>query len=981
LKSDSDDRLSITDSLSRTTNYTYDELNRNTSTSDPLGHTTTNNYDAVSNLIATTDALSRQTKYAYDALKRRTLVTNPENQTVTTNYDKVGNAIAVTDELGRTTSYTYDGRNLQTGVTDPLLNKTTTNYDAVGNVVGVIDPLGNTTSYSYDGLGRKISDVDALGYATNYQYDGVGNLLSLTDPNNNKTSYTYDRNYRMVTDTNSLNKTRTYTYDAVGDRIQVKDRNNRIRKFVYDGLDRNTSETWIDGSNNPIRTFNYTYDAVGELTKVTEPSSTYSYTYDGAGRNTSVDNTGTPGVPSIKFDYSYDAVNNLVQTKDAINGQNKGVTNYVYDVLNRATRINQTGSGVVDKRVDLAYDAASQMKGMTRYSDLSGNNQVAKSDYTYDPVGRLTNLKHSHNGNTIADYGWTYDGANRITKSVDVDGSSDYSYDKTNQLTDSDRSTQSDEAYSYDSNGNRVGNGYSTGANNQLLSDGTYNYEYDGEGNRTKRTEIATGVVDEYVWDYRNRLTSVVTKSSNGSVIKKADYTYDAFDKRIEKKVDADGDGAGSAEEERFVYDGDNLALVFDGNGNQKERFLHGTTVDSVIAQENADGQVLWALADNQGSVRDVVNSNGDVVNHLVYDSFGRVIGETNKSVDFRFGYTGRELDAETGLNYNRARYYDPNVGRFVNEDLSGFSAGDANLYRYVGNNPTNFVDLFGLCGFDNFEILDGTAIGLNSDDLAPGSDDINSGIEGGLKLLSLEEIKKKWDEISKNSQDFLQGLTAQWGLNQVDGILPVDPKFVKEVEQKGQDSFWFSKGQLTGDVVSVLQGIAEIAVGATTDGAGIGGAPITGGASMILTPTGAILITDGGKVFVNGSKDFVDHVFQSSTSSGSSSNHPPQVIDDGESQRIYSLTDKHEPGGWGTPMDLKPKVAEQVLNDGITGPNGKQVYGYNDGKLYEFQPDNVGGFHGYPVPGNEVPSKVLKELKNNGTITNAEYKKFIKGK
>jgi YD repeat-containing protein len=209
---------------------------------------------------------------------------------------------------------------------------------------------------------------------------------------------------------------------------------------------------------------------------------------------------------------------------------------------------------VVDKRVDLAYDAASFMTGMTRYQDLGGSNQVAKSDYTYDPVGRLTNLKHSHNGNTIADYGWTYDGANRITKSVDVDGSSDYSYDKTNQLTGSDRSTQSDEAYSYDSNGNRIGNGYSTGANNQLLSDGTYNYEYDGEGNRTKRTEIATGVVDEYVWDYRNRLTSVVTKGSNGSVIKKADYTYDAFDKRIEKKVDADGDGAGSAEEERFVY-------------------------------------------------------------------------------------------------------------------------------------------------------------------------------------------------------------------------------------------------------------------------------------------------------------------------------------------------------------------------------------------------------------------------------------------
>jgi RHS repeat-associated protein len=498
----------------------------------------------------------------------------------------------------------------------------------------------------------------------------------------------------VVTDTNSLNKTRTYTYDAVGDRIQVKDRNNRIRKFVYDLLDRNTSEIWVDSSNNPIRTFNYTYDAVGELTKVTDPSSTYSYTYDAAGRNTSVDNTGTPGVPSVKFDYSYDAVNNLVRTSDAINGVAKGTTNYVYDALNRATSINQSGSGVVDKRVDLAYDAASFMTGMTRYSDLAGSNQVAKSDYTYDAAGRLNNLKHSHHGNTIANYGWTYDGANRITKSTSPDGSSDYSYDLTNQLTGSDHSSQTDESYQYDSNGNRTGNGYTNGANNQLLSDGKYNYEYDGEGNRTKRTEIATGKVDEYVWDYRNRLTNVVTKDSSGNVIhKKSDYAYDAFDKRISKSIDADGDGSGSPTVEGYVYDGDNLALVFDGSGQQKERFLHGIGVDSVIAQENADGQVLWAKSDNQGSVRDVINSNGQVLNHYVYDSFGKIIAQTNPGVNFRFSYTGRELDNETGNYYYRSRFYDPQIGRFINEDTIGFNGGDSNLYSYVFNSPVNFVD------------------------------------------------------------------------------------------------------------------------------------------------------------------------------------------------------------------------------------------------------------------------------------------------
>lgn len=98
-------------------------------------------------------------------------------------------------------------------------------------------------------------------------------------------------------------------------------------------------------------------------------------------------------------------------------------------------------------------------------------------------------------------------------------------------------------------------------------------------------------------------------------------------------------------------------------------------------------------------------------------------------------------------------------------------------------------------------------------------------------------------------------------------------------------------------------------------------------------------------------------------------------------SQRRYSPTNKHKTGGWGTEMDLDDTTAEQILNEGITSPNRKQVYSYHDGKLYEFQPDNAGGYHGYPVPGNEVPPKVLKELRDNGNITNTEYKRLIRGK
>jgi YD repeat-containing protein len=183
-------------------------------------------------------------------------------------------------------------------------------------------------------------------------------------------------------------------------------------------------------------------------------------------RLTQVDNYGTWDAPNVIFNYQYDAVNNLTSVTDTIYGVTDAVENYQYDPLNRVTSITQSGNGVSDKRVDYSYDAASQRTSLRRYSDLTGNNLVAESNYTYDNGGRLTDLVHQNNSNVLAD------------------GVSVYNYDKTDQLIDADHSYQNDENYTYDDNGNRIpptplnngGNGYVIGENNQLLSDGTYNY-------------------------------------------------------------------------------------------------------------------------------------------------------------------------------------------------------------------------------------------------------------------------------------------------------------------------------------------------------------------------------------------------------------------------------------------------------------------------------------------------------------------------
>jgi RHS repeat-associated protein len=206
----------------------------------------------------------------------------------------------------------------------------------------------------------------------------------------------------------------------------------------------------------------------------------------------------------------------------------------------------------------------------------------------------------------------------------------------------------------------------------------------------------------------------VVTDNA-GKIVNQADYTYDVFDRRISKAVDSDGAGSAIATVEQFVYDGDNIALVFDGNGSLTSRYFYGTGVDQILAEEKATGAVLWALSDNQGTVRDLIDSSGTVLNHITYDSYGNVTSESNNAVDFRFGYTGREWDAETGQYYYRARYYDPKVGEFISSDPMGFAAGDANLSRYVGNSPTNRTDPTGKDYYDTLNSVDQFAAGFGN--------------------------------------------------------------------------------------------------------------------------------------------------------------------------------------------------------------------------------------------------------------------------
>ena len=131
------------------------------------------------------------------------------------------------------------------------------------------------------------------------------------------------------------------------------------------------------------------------------------------------------------------------------------------------------------------------------------------------------------------------------------------------------------------------------------------------------------------------------------------------------------------------------------------KRYLYGEAVDQIFAQEDLSKtlgdatRILWPLVDHLGTVRDLAKQDGTIAVHYKYDSYGNVTsGDTSKT---RYLFTSREFDTATKLQYNRARYYDAGVGRWISEDPLGFAAGDANVGRYVRSKTTGARDPSGL--------------------------------------------------------------------------------------------------------------------------------------------------------------------------------------------------------------------------------------------------------------------------------------------
>lgn len=693
--------LTAKDALNHVTTLTWDTSGRLTEAKDAANHTTDYAYDARGRVTSATNALNEATSYEYDAANRPKKVIYPDASYVQYTYDLGGRRTKIRDARGNETNFAYDTANRLTSATNADNKTTSYSYDLMSRLTGQTDALNRTTNYEYDNFNRLVKTIypaatigatrlderveydaagnmnkriDTMGRETVYDYDGASRLIKVTDPASQMTQYEYNARSQMtaVVDATSQRYTfaydplgrvtqsgrggisMSYVYDAVGNRTGRTDYNNATTAYAYDNLNQLTTITYPDAT-----TATYAYDVLSRLESATNANGTVSFSHDSRGRVTS-----TTDVFNQVVSYSYDANGN--QTQLSL-GPNVNAT-YQYDVLNRLTQLTDGNSAATT----YSYDATDKLTARTL------PNGVAAS-YSYDGLDRLTRLQQVKGATTVADFQYQFNTASQITQMAEPTQTRNFAYDAADRLTSVTNPSQIIESFSYDGVGNRTASHHSTSYSyqpfNKVVSIGADSYSYDNNGNLTQKID-STGTWT-YTWDYENKLKQV-TRPNTQTI----SYKYDALGRRVQRTPS-------SGVSTNYVYDGEDVIKDINSDNSTVE-YLNGLGVDDKLRQTSSTS-TLYFIQDHLGSTRALTDASGNVVENTSYDSFGN----GNSSLT-KYGYTGREWEAEANFYYYRNRWYDPQVGRFISEDPVGLDGG-INLYAYIDNDPVNDTDPLGL--------------------------------------------------------------------------------------------------------------------------------------------------------------------------------------------------------------------------------------------------------------------------------------------
>lgn len=760
--------------------YAYDTLGNMTAATDAEGHRTDFHYDDMGNHISTISPSGAKHKYRYDELGRMTAYEDGLGNITIFSYDSRGNLIQKIEPNGAVTSYEYNALNLLTETVNPLIETTSRQYNSVGQLESVINELGDELfSYEYNALGEISKMTDANGGAYSFTYDASGQLLTVTDSYGEITeSLAYNVHGDVLDVTDALGHSESYAYDEYAAMIEYIDPMGRSTEYAYTDANRldytsdangtDTYQTYDDfGNINSVGAYRdpmvrYTYDSRYNVSSEQFGDSELIYSYDSDNRlNTATNGRGDDieyeydangdvvkeTTPEGAATFKYDAVGNLISSSAGdnsiireydLNGnvlsktQDGSTIEYTYDAANQLVELTYPSGD----SVTYTYDALGNILTVTDWNDnvtryeYNKNNQHVKTinangiieTRSYDAAGQLLSLEYNKDSETLFSYTFEYDAAGNIVAENDKT----FVYDSLNRLVQS-----ADSEYNYSSYGNIASFSdsrfeqvmrYNT-ANGLTQIDGV-NTTLDADGNLIEHS--VDGSKHNAAYDSKNRLISYDD----------TEYSYDIEDNRI---------GVNG------------VTYVVDNDSSRYSRVL--VTSDDGVVKQYVYGNGLIGdgssvhLYDYRGSTVGVADSSGAITGRATYDDFGGVVSSSGLSNN-PFLYNGKfgvQTDAN-GLSYMRARYYNPEIKRFMNRDVVVGSAADPqtlNRYAFVNGDPISYNDPFGLAreasggGFMDF-----LHVGLDAAGFIPGFGAVADFINAGLYISEGNWTEAFWSGI-----------------------------------------------------------------------------------------------------------------------------------------------------------------------------------------------------------------------------------------
>jgi len=609
------------------------------------------------------------------------------------------------------------------------------------SIPGTSGSAPQVSRHGYDSAGRIVSDTDALGNVLVTMYDSLNRPVKRIGPgaNPDTTIFVYDGLYlTTVTDAKGqvfrnapngigwdtvrvdpLGHIDSLKYDLNGNVDTTVDRNLKRVSYQYDQLDNPTSR--IAGSD----TTTFLTDSLGRFVKVSNKESTDSTAFDAAGRTVAeVAKRGSVTYTRVSAYNAYSQRTSLIIASQNLNPNWADTARFHFNTLLQLDTLTDFSSG----KTTITFNGDNQATGLqlpapsgsplsvTRnYPGEHTADQITYGDagvnyplglyFTYSKLGQATQrlLAGQSTSTFQAGRDLTFDALGRVTgytnwaariandnclqPGLQVDPNTGQACYTTDSTTYGDQAT-----YSYDKVGNRTDLGGNSPTGNRLQSFNGFTFTYDAAGNLTERDSSAHPIQKLY-WDGLGRLDSVITTSDT------IRFGYDALGRRIRKST-----RSGS---KYYLHDGDNLLAEVDGNGSRVAEYTsYPADVDQPQSMRRWNGgnaTTYYYTTDFPGSVTGLVRSDGTLVSKYYYAPYGSLLSSDNygpvggpmatvDTVTNPLRFAAREFDAETGLYFMRARYYDPTVGRFISEDPAGISSG-LNLYVYARNDPVDYVD------------------------------------------------------------------------------------------------------------------------------------------------------------------------------------------------------------------------------------------------------------------------------------------------